>query len=113
MKTSNNIEIIDKLLIFKGDKPASQFEAGQQKGGNFYCFLCATHAENASSYVHTHHKYIETITDRIKIVKKTDLSVSKTNSQKIKLYDNLNKDELIAELRGRDVKFSCTESKNN
>ena len=113
MKTSNNIEIIDKLLIFKGDKPASQFEAGQQKGGNFYCFLCATQAENASSYVHTHHKYIETIADHIKIVKKTDLSVSKTNSQKIKLYDNFNKDELIAELRGRDVKFSCTESKNN
>ena len=70
MKTSNNIEIIDKLCIFKGDKPASQFESGQQKGGNFYCFLCATHAENASSYVHTHRKYIETITDRIKTVKK-------------------------------------------
>ena len=71
IKTSNNIEIIDKLCIFKGDNPASQFETGQQKGRNFYCFLCVTHAENASSYVHTHHKYIETITDRIKIVKKT------------------------------------------
>ena len=46
-------------------------------------------------------------------MKKTELSVSKTNSQKMKLYDNLNKDELIAELRGRDVKLSCTESKNN
>ena len=46
MKTSNNIETIDKLRIFKEDKPASQFEAGQQKEGNFYCFLCATHAEN-------------------------------------------------------------------
>ena len=34
-KTSSNIEIIDKPHIFKGDKPASQFEAGQQKGGNF------------------------------------------------------------------------------
>ena len=30
MKTSNNIEIIDNLRIFKGDKPASQFETGQQ-----------------------------------------------------------------------------------
>ena len=69
MKTSNNIEIIDKLRICKGDKPASQFEAGQQKGGNFYCFLCGTHAENASSYIHTHCKCIET-TDQIKTVRK-------------------------------------------
>ena len=30
---------IDKMRIFKGDKPAAQFEAGQQKGGNFYCFF--------------------------------------------------------------------------
>ena len=70
------------FFIFNGDKPTSQFEAVQQTGGNFYCFLCATHAENASSYVHTHRKYVETITDCIKTVKKTDLSVSKTNSQK-------------------------------
>ena len=113
MKTSNNIEIIDNLRIFKGDKPASQFETGQQNQGNFYYFLCATHAKNASSYFHTHCKYIETITDRIATVKKTDLSVSKTNSQKIKLYHNLNKDELIAKLRDSDVKFPCTESKNS
>ena len=75
--------------------------------------MCATHAKNASSYFHTHCKYIETITDRIATVKKTDLSVSKTNSQKIKLYHNLNKDELIAKLRDSDVKFPCTESKNS
>ena len=113
VKTSNNIEIIDKLHIFKEDKPASQFEAGQQKGRNFYCFLCATKVENARSYILTYCKYVETITDHIKIVNKIDIFESKTNSQKIKLYDNLNKDELIAELKGRDVKFSCTESKNN
>ena len=75
--------------------------------------MCATNAENARSYILTHCKYVETITDRIKIVNKIDIFESKTNSQKIKLYDHLNKDELIAELKGRDVKFSCTESKNN
>ena len=101
------------MRIFKGDKPAAQFEAGQQKGGNFYCFSCPSHAENASSYVHTHAKLIETISDRINIVKKTELSKNKCNSQKIKLYENLNKDELITELRGRNANFSCTESKKN
>ena len=67
---TDNIEIIDKMRIFKGDKPAAQFEAGEQKGGNFYCFSCPSHAENASSYVHTYIKLIETISDRINIVKK-------------------------------------------
>ena len=101
------------MSIFKGDKPAAQFEAGQQKGGNFYCFSCPSHAENASRYVHTHAKLIETISDRINIVKKTELSKNKCNSLKIKLYVNLNKDELITELSGRNANFSCTESKKN
>ena len=26
--------LLSKMSIFKGDKPAAQFEAGQQKGGN-------------------------------------------------------------------------------
>ena len=102
------------MKIFKGDKPAAQFEAGQQKGRNLYCFSCSSHAENSSSYVHTHAKLIETISDRINIVKKAELSnKNKCNSQKIKLYENLNKEELITELRGRNAKFSCTESKKN
>ena len=64
------------MRIFKGDKPAAQFEAGQQKGGNFYCFSCPSHAENASSYVHTHAKLIETISDRIKVKKLNSLKIN-------------------------------------
>ena len=55
------------MRIFKGDKPAAQFEAGQQKGGNFYCFSCPSHPEYASNYVHTHAKRTETIGDQINI----------------------------------------------
>ena len=51
---TDDTEIIGKMRILKGDKRASQFEAGQQKRGNFYCFSCPSHAERASSYVHTH-----------------------------------------------------------
>ena len=101
------------MRIFKGDKPAAQFEAGQQKGGNFYSFSCPSHGENASSYVHTYIKLIETISNQINIVKKTELSKNKCNSQKIKLCENLNKDELITELWDRNANFSCTESKKN
>ena len=57
---TDDIEITDKMTIFKGDKSAAQFEAGQQKGRNFYCFSCPSHAENAK---HMHAKLIETISD--------------------------------------------------
>ena len=70
MKTSNNIKIINNLLISEGDKSTSQFEVVQQKGGNSYCFLYASNAENAGSYIETHCKYVETITDRIETIKK-------------------------------------------
>lgn len=42
--TSSGIPINDSLRIFVGDKPASQFEMGHQKGGNFFCFACPIHA---------------------------------------------------------------------
>ena len=38
LKTSDSIPIRDKMGIFKGDSPARQFEAGQQRG-NFFAVL--------------------------------------------------------------------------
>ena len=35
MKIKNNIDISDKMRVFKGNKPAPEFEAEQPKGGNF------------------------------------------------------------------------------
>ena len=39
LETSDGIPIRDKMRIFKGDSPARQFEAGQQKGGIFFVVL--------------------------------------------------------------------------
>ena len=77
IKTKNNIEISGKRRIFKGDKPAAQFEAGKQKGGNFYYFSCATHPQTASSYVNINSLAIKTIQNRVNKVMKTELSLSK------------------------------------
>ena len=38
--TTGGIEINDKIRAFKGDHPASQFEAGQQARGNYACLGC-------------------------------------------------------------------------
>ena len=81
------------MRTFKGDEPAAKFEAGQQKGGNFCCFSCATHAETASSYVHIHSLAIERIHDRVNQVIKTELSLSKSKQQNLKLNECLDKGE--------------------
>jgi hypothetical protein len=32
------------MKFFHGDSPSRQYEAGQQKGGNFYCAACGANA---------------------------------------------------------------------
>ena len=44
ISTESGIIVKDILRIFKGDKPACQLEAGQQKGGDYLCWLCGINA---------------------------------------------------------------------
>ena len=43
--TENGIQIVDTLRFFKGDGPSAQFEAGQQKGGGYFCWSCEVNAD--------------------------------------------------------------------
>ena len=44
---------------------------------------------------------------------KTELSLSKSKQQKLRLYECLDKEDKVTELRARSIKFSCTESKKS
>ena len=44
---------------------------------------------------------------------KTELSLSKSKQRKLKLYECIDKEDTVTELRARSVKFSCTESKKS
>jgi len=48
-----DITIVDRMRIFKGDKPASQFESGQQKNGDYFCWQCPMYAKLSSNLVYT------------------------------------------------------------
>ena len=43
LEIDNGVEIYDIMRLFKGDGPSCQVEAGQQKGGNYFCWICGIH----------------------------------------------------------------------
>ena len=45
----NGVMINDVARFFKGDSPALQFEAGQQKRGNFFCTSCSIHSNHVKN----------------------------------------------------------------
>ena len=51
--TTDGIEINDIVRAFKGDHPASQFEVGQQKGGNYACHGCYRNSNCTKSLPHS------------------------------------------------------------
>ena len=62
----NGIEITDEMSFFKGDGRASQFEAGHQKGGNYFCWVCELEADNCSDFVYSSSRpYIYTCLSKI------------------------------------------------
>ena len=77
LKVNVDLNINDPLRVFKGDTPAAQFEAGQQKGGNYYCFACGIHAEAACSYIHSNKLTLRTLSGRIDIINMSQNAWSK------------------------------------
>ena len=49
VQSYNGLEIYNVLKSFKRDSPARQFEAGHQKGGNFFCIACPIHTNNVKT----------------------------------------------------------------
>ena len=52
LTTKDGITIFDVAQTFKDDHPATYYEAGQQKGGNYAC-----HASNSNSNCHKRYSY--------------------------------------------------------
>ena len=85
--------------------PASQFEIGQQKGGHFFCTGCEIQSDSVSDLKSIESRFMS-LQERINKVKQTSLSLEKLRKNKLKLYENLDKAELISELRERNVHFT-------
>ena len=96
------------MAFFKGDGPASQFEAGHQKGGNYFWWVCELEAGNCPDYVYSSSLPYMSLEDRRKKVMLSDESCRRSDAKYLKYIDALKKGEIIVELQERGVSFLWT-----
>ena len=104
LTTPTGNECIDTARFFHGDNPAREVEAGQQKGGHYFCSNCGCHAERVNELDHVLNCPIVSFQDRMDTVMKLG-TVSRANSikQKLKPLSNLSKMQLEKELGARGI----------
>lgn len=113
IETSTQITVKDVMRIFKGDSPARQFEAGQQKGGNYPCTACSLPSTLISSYTHSYKLPHMSLDDRILNLRKSSTTNQKINAKALKTFYNLPKTDIMNELHERNVKFKSTMTTKN
>ena len=109
----NGAMINDVARFFKRNSPACQFEAGQQKGGNFFCASCSIHSNNVKKIYFSNKKEIMSLQDQIEKVKTTTMSQIKLQKQQLKLYERFSKTEITQEFHQSAVKFTSTLTKKD
>ena len=99
----DGIYLHDILRAFKGDHPASQFEAGQQKGGNFVCHGCAIESNCHRNLPHSFKLPTLSLQDRINKIHTSLSSQNRLKKKVVKIYDNLDLADLIDEHQQRNI----------
>ena len=103
--TNDGISIYDEMRFFKGDGPAAQLEAGQQKGGDFPCWQCPVNAKRFNDLAHTFNLQNLSLEERRSKVMLTVRSSNLSHRKETKLFRNISKDAIMSELHQRDIKF--------
>ena len=97
----------DTVRAFKGDHPASQFEAGQQKGENYAFHGCCINPHCKKSIPHSFKCLAINLYDRISKIHATASSKERLkNNTIVKLYHHLDLPALIDEHQQRNIKTS-------
>ena len=84
----NEKQIRDIVRAFKGDNLACQFEAGQQKNGDYFCWHCPLSAKMAPTLVYVLSQPNTSLEKRINKIKKSNTSINKIKQNNVKLYKN-------------------------
>ena len=103
LQTKSGNNVTDTMRFFHGDSPARQLEAGQQKGGNFYCSACGAYAQQAYQLDICFSCHYLSLSDRQQLVLAGPLGRKNSLAKSPKPFKNLKKDELIRELNARGI----------
>jgi len=97
----DSIEYKDTMRFCHGDSPQRAFEAGQQKGGNYFCASCGIHCQMVADPSHALNCKLETLQKKQIVILQG--AVSRRNSIKLqaKPLKGLSKAELEEELASR------------
>ena len=93
-----DICIQDIIHFFHGDGPACQLDAGQQKGGDFPCWVCPINMNSSNDVAHVFYQPIMRIKERIRKVLMTKSSQDKTKLNNLHMFSKLKKHEVEIEL---------------
>lgn len=92
------MKVNDTLRVFSGDGPARQFEAGQQRGGNFSC-LCGVSMKGHQNLECAFRCYPPSLSERNIIFRAGELWQNfSINGTSISPFVNLRKESLVDEL---------------
>ena len=106
----NGMEVYDVMRFFKGDGPSCQFESGQQKGGNYFCWTCGIPSYRVKDYVHAAYRKNISLHDRQQKVLTSNVSCSKSREGFTNLYEKLTKAQIIEELDDREIKWTASDT---
>ena len=98
-----NIIINDVMRMFHGDGPASTMEAGNQKGGHYFCPSCEIHICQTDDISCSFLKEYCSFSDRQKLVVSGVVGKRKSLQKLTQPFAKLNVEELRQELISRNV----------
>ena len=115
LKTSLNLHDIDQaydialndtIRLFHGDGPASAFEAGNQKGGYYFCPSCDVHACLTDDIAHCYLKKMSSLSEKQNKVLRGKFGRHNSRIQKTCPFAKLSAKQIHEELKSRNIDVS-------
>ena len=101
--TYDGIILNDIMRFFHGDGPATQLEAGNKKGGHYFCPSCDIHSCQTDDIACCYQHKIKSLADKKDFVLRGKIGKRNSMQRNTKPFENLTIPELKQELLSRNV----------
>ena len=98
-----NIILSDTMRFFHGDGPAAALEAGNQKGGHYFCPSCEVHLCRTDDISHCYQQKIQSLEEKQDLVLRGKYGRANSIRRCTSPFENLNIGQLSDELKYRGI----------